>query len=132
MIKLSVQTTKKKELLDFTDQINQYLEGNGFVHIFVTHTTCAITTADLADAGAEEDYLSALTKIVPPLDFIHPHNPNHMPDHILATLIGTSLTVPFQNGQLILGTWQSVVLVELDGPRDRQVVITFSKVGGVK
>jgi len=57
------------------------------------------------------------------LDYNHPHDPEHMPDHILATTIGPSVTVPVQNGELQLGQWQRIVLCEFNGPRERTVTI---------
>ena len=69
--------------------------------------------------------LDAFEEMVPHLNYRHPHNPEHVPDHILSTLIGTSLSLPYVDGELVLGTWQRVILVELDGPRRRQVVCTL-------
>ena len=92
--------------------------------MFVTHTTAALTTADL-DPGTDQDYLDAFEKIIPQIDFIHPHDPFHAPDHILSTLIGTSLTLPVEKGQLVLGTWQRVVLIEFNGPKKREIIINL-------
>jgi len=126
MTRLSIKTSKKKEVIDITDLINQELEKQNFKDgaclLFLTHTTAALTTADL-DPGTDQDYLNAFESIVPKLDYKHPHDPSHMPDHILSSLVGTSLSIPVENGQLILGTWQRVVLIEFDGPRERQVVL---------
>lgn len=96
----------------------------GVCHLVVLHTTAAMTTADL-DPGTDLDMLDAFELLVPKLNFRHPHNPAHAPDHILSALIGTSVTLMVENGALVLGTWQRVVLVELDGPRTREVVIGF-------
>lgn len=98
------------------------------MNLFLTHTTAALTTADL-DPGTDQDYLTAFEEMIPQLDYKHPHDPAHMPDHILSTLIGASLTIPVENGQLVLGTWQKVVLIEFDGPRERQIVINFIQPG---
>ncbi|TSC87516.1 MAG: hypothetical protein G01um10147_494 [Microgenomates group bacterium Gr01-1014_7] len=128
MAKLSIKTSKKKEVIDITDLINQELEKqnfkNGVCHLFLTHTTAALTTADL-DPGTDQDYLDAFEDLIPKLNYQHPHDPSHTPDHILSSLIGTSLTLPVENGKLVLGTWQRLVLIELDGPRERQVVLTM-------
>lgn len=62
--------------------------------------------------------------MIPKLQYRHPHNPAHVPDQILSALIGTSLTLPVADGSLILGQWQRVVVIEFDGPRERQIVIT--------
>ena len=93
-------------------------------NVFVAHTTCAVTTADL-DPGTDLDTLEFLRKLVPNIKFRHPHDPSHAPDHILALIIGPSVSVPFENKKLILGTWQRIVLIELDGPRDRNVHVSI-------
>ncbi|MBI2020396.1 YjbQ family protein [Candidatus Daviesbacteria bacterium] len=129
MIKISVKTAKKREVVDITDQVNEEIEKleikDGICNLFLTHTTAALTTADL-DPGTDQDYLAAFEKMVPKLNYKHPHDPGHTPDHISSALIGTSLTVPVEHGKLILGTWQKVVLIEFDGPRERQIVLQFS------
>ncbi|HEX4207254.1 MAG TPA: YjbQ family protein, partial [Ktedonobacteraceae bacterium] len=90
---------------------------------FAAHTTCALTTADL-DPGTDLDLLQALRKLLPQMSYRHPHNPEHAPDHLLSSLIGPSVTIPYVNHRLALGTWQRVILVELDGPRQRTVHIS--------
>lgn len=129
MVKITIKTSNKKEVLDITDKINEELQKqnikDGVCHLFLTHTTASLTTADL-DPGTDQDYLNAFEKIIPKLDYKHPHDPSHMPDHILSSLIGTSLTIPVENGQLVLGTWQRIVLIEFDGPRERQVALNLT------
>jgi len=128
MIKIVITTEKKKEVIDITDKINQELEKQNFkeglVNLFLTHTTAAITTADL-DPGTDQDYLDAFEAMIPKLNYQHPHDFSHAPDHILSSLIGTSLNLPVETGQLVLGTWQRVVLLEFDGPREREIVINL-------
>ena len=124
---LAIKTEEKKQIIDITNAINNELKKQdvktGLCNLFIKHTTAAITTADL-DPGTDQDYIKAFEEIVPKLNYNHPHNPAHMPDHILSTMIGTSLTLPISNGQLDLGTWQRVVIIELDGPRERELVLT--------
>ena len=74
--------------------------------------------------GTDLDLLDAFEAMIPKLRYRHPHNPEHVPDHILSALIGTSIVLPFQNGDLLLGQWQRVVLIELDGPRTREIAVT--------
>lgn len=123
-----LKTSEKRQVLDITEKVNGEIEkldfNNGVCNLFLTHTTASLTIADL-DPGTDQDYLDAFEKIIPKLNFQHPHNPSHTPDHILSTLIGTSLTLPIENGQLVLGTWQRVVLIEFDGPRQRQLVLNL-------
>ena len=128
MKELIIKTTKKRDVIDITDKVNGLLDGkkDGLVNLFVTHTTTALTTADLDEGGTDLDYLDALEKIIPKIQFRHPHNPSHMPDHILSSIIGTSLTLPVSGGELVLGTWQRVVLMEFDGPRQRRIIVSFS------
>jgi len=109
-----VATRGKEQVVDITDLVEV---------VFVAHTTCALTTADL-DPGADLDLLQALRSLLPPQRYRHPHDPAHMPDHILSALIGPSLALPYADRRLLLGTWQRVVLVELDGPRQRTLRLT--------
>jgi secondary thiamine-phosphate synthase enzyme len=129
MNRLSIKTRKKREVLDITDLVEEQLGKNGSAsgvcHLLVLHTTAALTTADL-DPGTDLDMLDAFEAMVPKLRYRHPHNPAHVPDHILSALIGTSLSLPFDKKKLLLGTWQRVVLVELDGPRERELAVSIS------
>ena len=120
-----IQSHQKRQIVDITNQVENALPGGeGVAMVFVAHTTAAVTTADL-DPGTDQDFLDFLEAITPNLNWRHPHNPAHAPDHLLASLIGSSVIVPYNNGSLQLGTWQRIVLVELDGPRDRTIVLQF-------
>ena len=118
----TVTTRKKDQVVDITDTVENYLREekneDGLCSLFVAHTTCAITTADL-DPGTDLDLLEALRHLLPKLSYRHPHDPAHAPDHFLSTIIGPSLVIPYARHQLLLGTWQRIILVELDGPRQR-------------
>jgi len=129
MHRLTIKTHKKREIVDFTEKLEAWLwknfaEKDGICQLNLLHTTAALATADL-DPGTDLDMLDAFEHMVPKLSYRHPHNPMHVPDHILSTLIGTSLSLSVEAGLLLLGTWQRVVLVELDGPREREVVVGF-------
>lgn len=131
MDQLTIETRKKRQILDITEEINAVLRakgkpGSGICFVNVLHTTAALATADL-DPGTDLDMLDAFEEMVPHLNYRHPHNPKHVPDHILSTLIGTGVSLPYTDGELVLGTWQRVILVELNGPRRRQVVCTLLK-----
>ena len=125
MDKLTIATHRKREILDITEQVESLLpRATGVCFLNVLHTTAALTTADL-DSGTDLDMLDAFEAIMPKLPYRHPHNPAHVPDHILSSLIGTALTLPVEFGSLVLGTWQRVILVELDGPRHRDLALRF-------
>jgi len=129
-MKFTVATHRKREIVDITGQVEAHLAksdragASGICCLNVLHTTAALTTADL-DPGTDLDMLDAFEAMMPKLRYRHPHNPEHVPDHILSSMIGTALTLPVESGSLVLGTWQRVILVELDGPRKREVVITM-------
>ena len=124
---LTIRTKRKDEVVDITETVETLLQDakteRGICVIFVSHTTCALTTADL-DPGTDLDFLAALRRILPQMSYRHPHDPSHTPDHILSSIIGPSLAIPYENRKLLLGTWQRVVLVELDGPRQRTVRVS--------
>lgn len=128
MVRISIKTKDKREVVDITHQVNQEISKSNFkvglCNLFVTHTTASLATADL-NPGTDQDYLDAFEKIVPKLTYKHPHDPFHMPDHIHSTLIGTSINIPVASGKLLLGIWQKVVLIEFDVPKERQLVISL-------
>ncbi len=127
MKKITVTTHRKRQIVDIAEQVQGMLPAeSGICCLNVLHTTAALATADL-DPGTDLDMLDAFDAMIPRLDYRHPHNPAHVPDHILSSLIGTALTLPVLEGALVLGTWQRVILVELDGPRRREITMYFLK-----
>lgn len=131
MQKLIIKTEKKKEALDITEKVNEILSkgkaSEGICHLFLTHTSSAISTA-VMDPGTDLDMLEAYDAMVPELNYRHPHDPTHVSDHILSTLMGTSLCVPFKKGKVIMGLWQKIVLFEFDGPRERQLIVSVTNI----
>lgn len=126
---ITVESSGKDQVLDITERVAAVLReedkndnASGACLVFAAHTTCAVTTADL-DPGTDRDLLQAVRSLLPKQTYRHPHDPSHTPDHILSSLIGPSVLVPYRDGELLLGTWQRVVLVELDGPRQRTLHI---------
>ena len=133
MTRLTIPTHRKREVVDITDKVERELRSNsahrnGVCHLLVLHTTAALTTADL-DPGTDLDMLDAFEAMAPKLRYRHPHDPSHVPDHILSALIGTSVSLMVEDGALVLGTWQRVVLIELDGPRHREIAMAFCPEG---
>lgn len=126
--KLQVKTGSLKEVVDLTDRL-QALIGrvkmrDGLCTVFVTHTTAALTTGEIGE-GTEQDLLEVVQQVIPSIRFRHAHDPSHAWSHMAASILGPSLVIPVSDGQLTLGTWQSVLLVELDGPRERTVYVTL-------
>jgi secondary thiamine-phosphate synthase enzyme len=122
-MKLTISTQKKRQVIDITEQIGQKLpKDSSLVNVFVLHTTAAITTADL-DPGTDKDFLDFLGSLIPDINWRHPHDPAHAPDHLISSIIGPGVNVPVQDGKLQLGIWQRIILVELDGPRKRNIEV---------
>src|ERR687892_97626 len=125
---VGVSTKSKREIVDLTEFCRKELpnpqKADGVCHLFLLHTTAVLTTADL-DPGTDLDILDAFDAVIPKLEYRHPHDPEHVPDHILSSLIGTSLIFPVKDGEPVLGTWQRIVLIEFDGPRTREIAISF-------
>ena len=126
MTSFSVHTTKEREVVDITDTVQDHITSGftGICAVNVLHTTTGLSIADL-DPGTDLDMLDAFEGMIPKLNFRHPHDPSHVSDHILSALVGTSLTVPVEDGRLVLGTWQRVVLFEFNGPTERYFRVTF-------
>jgi secondary thiamine-phosphate synthase enzyme len=124
---ITISTKREKQALDITTRIHQYLleagVDQGLCNIFVTHTTAGLTTGEAIE-GTDEDLMETLERMIPAIKFRHAHDPSHAPDHMISSILGASLTVPVHGGKLQLGTWQRVLLVECNGPRERQIVLT--------
>ncbi len=119
---ITVTTREKNQVVDITEQISELAANyTGLVNVFTSHTTCAITTVSL-DPGLDIDLLEAVWQMIPKSKYRH--GADHAPSHIISSIIGASFTVPVENGKLLCGQWQRIVLVELDGPRDRYVVVS--------
>lgn len=121
---LKIKTERLKQVVDLTDRLTAILSENmmaeGLCCVFVTHTTACLTTGEVGE-GTEQDLLDIVEQMIPKIDFRHGHDPSHAWSHMASSILGPSLTIPILDGALMLGTWQSVLLIELDGPRERDV-----------
>jgi secondary thiamine-phosphate synthase enzyme len=124
---LRIRTTQLKEVVDLTEQLKEVIRKahvqEGLCQVFVAHTTAGVTTGEIGE-GTEQDFLEVVEQMIPRIRFRHAHDPSHAWSHMAASILGPSLTIPVAAGTLVLGTWQSVMLVELDGPRERQVHVS--------
>lgn len=128
MRELSVQTPTREVLVDITTRVRHSVaeshpDMTGLVHVFVPHTTAGVTINEGADPAVIRDIVDGLERFVP-LDAGYRHSEGNSDGHIKASLIGSSVTVPVEQGKLRLGTWQSIYLAEFDGPRTRRVWVT--------
>ena len=125
---LSVDTTGR-HLSDLTSRVSEFCRplGDGLLSVFVPHATAGVAVMELG-SGSEDDMDELLDRVLPRDDrYHHRHGARgHGADHLLPVLVSPSLVVPVEGGRLLLGTWQSVVLVDLneDNP-DRRVRLTF-------
>ena len=122
---LTVRTHAREEVLIITDELQRALgeltSADGICTIVVPHTTCAISVNENADPDVPADITKALRAMIPNVSF--KHGEGNSDAHFQSMLIGTSLTWPYCSGKLLLGTWQGIYFIELDGPRTRKVTV---------
>ena len=125
---LSFDTTSTK-FLDITDEVSRFAQaqGDGLLNVFVPHATAGLALMETG-SGSEADLEAAIDGLLPRAKkYVHSHgSPGHGADHLLPAFVAPSVTVPVVGGKMTLGTWQSVVLVDLnrDNPR-RKVHLSF-------
>jgi secondary thiamine-phosphate synthase enzyme len=114
--------------MDITERVQELVDKTevkeGLCSVFVAHTTAGLTTGEAIE-GTDEDLMETLERIIPKISFRHAHDPSHAPDHMISSIVGASLSIPVFRGHLVLGTWQRILLVECNGPRKREVVVTI-------
>jgi secondary thiamine-phosphate synthase enzyme len=121
---IEVQTDTHRQMVDITARVAAAIEGSGdgLCHVFVPHTTAAVVINESADPDVARDLVAAYEAMVPSIPFNHAEGNSDA--HLMATLLGSSVTVPVEDDRLCLGTWQGIFFVELDGPRLRKVRVT--------
>ena len=123
---LQVKSSKRTECIDVTPRIQESVQKSGVregaCHIFVPHTTAAVTINENADPSVMEDMIMELNRVVPFEDRYH-HLEGNSAAHIKSSLIGCSQTVWVESGKLVLGTWQGIFFCEFDGTRSRKVYV---------
>jgi secondary thiamine-phosphate synthase enzyme len=124
---LKVRSHEREELVEFTDQVQQQLtaakQGDGVVVLFVQHTTAGLTVNENADPDVPRDMLHLLRTLIPQHGMGFRHGEENSDAHIKATLVGSSVAIPFNEGKLLLGRWQGIFLCEFDGGRERKVIM---------
>ncbi len=126
MMELVVSTSRREELIDITALVQDIIKKSklkdGACVVFIPHTTAAVTVNENYDSDVKKDIILSLSRIVPK-DAGYWHSEGNSDAHIKASLIGTSKTVLFRAGKLVLGRWQGIMLCEFDGPRNRRVIV---------
>lgn len=125
MSAFTVKTRARRQMVNISREVRARIQHsnveNGVAIVTVLHTTCALVVND-AGSGWEEDMLAFLEKVVPSLAFQHLHDgPEHAKSHLLGALLGPTVQVAISGGKPVLGTWQSIFMIELEGPRERTI-----------
>ncbi|MFN3477541.1 MAG: secondary thiamine-phosphate synthase enzyme YjbQ [Candidatus Methylomirabilales bacterium] len=127
MQEFSIKSHRKYQMIDITAKVQEIVKGTrieeGICCVYVPHATAAITINENADPNVCEDFLDALAKLIPEGIWRHDRIDRNGAAHIKAALVGPSEAIPVKDGRLLLGTWQAIMLVEFDGPRERRVIV---------
>jgi secondary thiamine-phosphate synthase enzyme len=123
---ITIKTGTRHQYVNIDQHVQTYIDESGLEEgvcvLFVPHTTAGITINENADPDVVKDIQSKLDRDIPQNDRYR-HREGNSDAHIKSSLIGPSLTLVIQNGQLLLGTWQSVYFCEFDGPRSRRLIL---------
>lgn len=128
-VEFIVKTSKKQELIDINDKVKDLVSKskveNGLCNVFCRHATAAIIINENYDPNICLDLIDALNNLIPSGKWRHDKVDGNADAHIKSAVLGPSETIPISGGELQLGKWQSIMFVELDGPRDdRKIVVT--------
>ena len=127
--RLRVRSREREEMVEFTEEVRRRLKASGAREgacvLYVRHTTAAVTVNENADPDVQRDMLHALRQLIPQHGMGFQHGEQNSDAHIKTSLVGPSVTIPFADGELLLGGWQGVFLCEFDGPREREVVMSI-------
>ena len=126
-------STNGPDLYEITSQIEKWVEGDGLLTLMVKHTSASLLIQENADPEVKLDFIQYLERLVPPSSspemsyLTHTYEgPDDMPAHIKSGLLPTTLSIPVKNGQMMLGTWQGIYLVEHRvSPRKREIVASL-------
>lgn len=112
-------------MIEVTREVSQHLPetGEGICVLFTQHTTCGLTINENADPDVKHDILLFLKNTIPQYYEGFKHFEHNSDSHLKASLMGSSVTVPFEDGKLLLGRWQGIYLCEFDGARERKVLV---------
>ena len=127
MTEFSIRTTTRNEFVEITDQVQEVVAASGIREglcvVYCPHTTAAITVNENADPDVVHDMLLYLNRTVPQHQPGFRHAEENSDSHIKASLVGPSVTLVVNDGELVLGRWQGVYFCEFDGPRTRTVMV---------
>ena len=127
MESLSIRTSRRNDMIDITAQVAQVLDASGVTDglavIHIPHTTAGVTINENADPDVVHDILLTLEQLVPAHRSGYRHGEGNSDAHVKALMVGSSVTIPVENGRMALGTWQGIYFCEFDGPRNRRFFV---------
>jgi secondary thiamine-phosphate synthase enzyme len=130
MKELHISSKKREEMIDITSEIqnaiNKETVMDGYLIVYVPHTTAGITINEGADPSVQQDIIKTLQQLIPEKNN-YDHEEGNSDAHIKTSLLGSSVTLLVNKGKLVLGTWQHIFFYEGDGPRNRMVYIHIGK-----
>jgi secondary thiamine-phosphate synthase enzyme len=125
---INIRTQHTREVVEITEGVARIVAESGIdegiCSVYVPHATAAIVINENADPNIGADLVDALDKLIPEGVWRHDRIDGNGAAHIKAAILGPGETVPVNRGRLVLGTWQALMLVDLDGPRQRRIVVT--------
>lgn len=130
-----VKTEHATQAIDITDPVAGIVRAagvrRGLCHVMVLHSTAAVVVNETHDPNIGTDIATALERVAPEgHGWLHDRIDDNAHSHIRAALLGPSETIPIEDGKLLLGTWQAVMLLEFDGPRtSRRVAVQILPIG---
>ncbi len=128
MVECTIRTRERHEMVDITSRVIDAVKDSGVTDgiclVYVPHATAAVVINENADPNVCPDILQALAGLIPAGRWRHDRIDDNADAHIKAAILGPGESIPVHGGRLMLGTWQRIMLVELDGPRERRVLVT--------
>jgi len=128
---IKVRTTKHTSIVNITSQVREVVRKSGVKEglcvVYVPHTTACVFINEGADPDVVRDIVYAVEKLIPWRDPAYAHAEGNSAAHIRSAIIGNSRIIPIIDGELALGTWESIFLADFDGPRERKVIVKVLK-----
>lgn len=127
LLKDSVTTQSPSQMIDVTDRVQkavrQHQIEEGYVILYVPHTTAGVTIQENADPDVKTDLLRKLEMLIPRRESFYQHAEGNSDSHLKTAMLGNSAMVLIENGRLVLGQWQGIYFCEFDGPRQRELLV---------
>lgn len=131
MESINVKSSKRNELIDINHEVEDIVSKSGIkegiCNIYAPHATCGIIINENYDPNICLDIVDLLKEYIPQGKWRHDRIDNNADAHIKAAIVGPSETIPISEGRLVTGRWQSIMLADFDGPRERKIVVNIIK-----